>query len=82
MQNQSQFEAAKQNLFEPFEKLQIAIQSKLTWIGTQVIKGIDSIEVISEGLDWFIGKGEVDGSRSALEVAIQKHAPQVKDKLK
>jgi hypothetical protein len=80
--NQSQFEAAKQDLFEPFEKLQVAIQSKLTWIGTQIIKGIDSIEGISEAIDWFLGNDAANGERSALEVAIQKHAPKVKDKLK
>jgi hypothetical protein len=80
--NQSQFEAAKQDLFEPFEKLQVAIQSKLTWIGTQIIKGIDSMEGISEAIEWFLGSEASKTERSALEVAIQKHAPQVKDKLK
>lgn len=79
--NQSDFEAAKQDLFQPFEQLAISVQSSMTWLATQTIKVVDSLESISEIIEWWYGKAETDAERSALESAIREHKIELKDKL-
>lgn len=68
---QSRFEAAKQDLFQPFERLQVTVQTGLLNLGTGLIKVIDSLEVVTEFIDWWLGYEKSTDARNGLEDAIQ-----------
>lgn len=78
---QSDFEAAKQDLFMPFERLQMNFQTGLTNLGTGLMKLIDRVEPITEGVNWWLGQAKSDSARSSLEAAIQDHEKRIPDRL-
>jgi hypothetical protein len=57
-QNQSEYEAAKENLLLPFTKLATELQAIKTQIATYAIMFIDSIEPISEIIEWWYGESK------------------------
>lgn len=78
---QSDFEAAKQDLFMPLERLQMNFQTGLTNLGTGLMKLIDRVEPITEGVNWWLGQAKNDSARSSLEAAIQDHEKRIPDRL-
>lgn len=69
--SQSAFEAAKQDLFQPFERLQIVVQTRLLDFATLLMRGVDKLEFIGELIDYWLGYAKEQEARSGLESAIQ-----------
>jgi hypothetical protein len=79
--SQSEFEAAKQDLFMPLEKLQTRYQTFLNDTGTFFIKQLDAMESVTESLDYILGQAKNKDARTSLEAAIQDHEKRIPDRL-
>ncbi len=80
-ESQTNFEAAKQDLLQPFEQLQMLFQSKMLDFGTWIMKGLDRLESIDKMVERWFGKATSDESRSALTESIRIQAEKQRNKL-
>ena len=81
--SQSRSEQAQQDLFMPYQKLGIELQSMRTEVVGTILKVIDSIDVIGGFIDWWLGDQRMKNAiaRNDLERAqemIDKHLPEKK----
>lgn len=79
---QSRSEQAQQDLFQPYQKLSVEMQTMRTEVIAAILKGIDSIDVIGSFIEWWIGdqrmKDALRNDEERAEEMVDKHLTEKK----